>query len=206
MQVTITEGNSQFISGILGSISTTDLLNRINSRLQQHVSTNFNHVRDVIERGKKLFVENIIQTQTKLRDSIRNTLKSLFNNEDKIRALLSDDDFKNVPPVMHDCILRFRPIRKLHLEDRIFGFGYDAKKIPNNDPYARLIHNGTCRDIFEKVENDQPIRCISIWKVFDELDMKLSLDDIEAIEETRNQILKMLERKIDPTDFPNEIA
>jgi hypothetical protein len=38
------------------------------------------------------------------------------------------------------------------------------------------------------------------------LDMKLSLDDIEAIEETRNQILKMLERKIDPTDFPNEIA
>lgn len=205
MRVAVVDNvNTQFISGILGSVSTSDLLDRINNKLQSCVNENFNHVRDIITKGKEYFVNNIIQNQLNIQRTIRNTLESIFKNDDEIiKPLIKDDDFKNVPKCMYEPILTFRPIRELHKENRIFGFGLDYQDVPNRDVYAKLIHNGTCKDVDYKLENNKEIRCISIWSTNDP---DLTLDDIDNIEITRWKILELLEKKIDPTDYPNNIG
>jgi len=161
------------------------------------------------------------QTGDPFRDQYKN-LTAVLNNiiiptQDRVMALeqeaitprlkpiTSEEDLRNISDNMKIPILMFEPVRKLFEEDRIYGFGYDKKYLPDEDVYGRLLNNHTA---------DYNSKHIPDW-VFAEWELTdpcLTQDELDAIEESRAFVAEWIEKQtepdgtmIDPTDLDNVI-
>lgn len=150
-----------------------------------------------IEKSRQNFVNKFITPMRNTFNKLKNSIITL-QDIDIYKPLICKEDFINVPFIMYDSILRFQPVRNLHQNDELFGFGVDPSKVLKKDPYSRLIQNGYCSDLLGKLERGKELVCFSHFELID--DPKLSFTDLDAIRDTRDYILKLLKEDFDPTD------
>lgn len=195
IQVIDNTSDAMLSSGMLG----TSVSNSILSTLQ----TNFRklgNVNTIFQKEKELFTKRFIQPIRKAIAKVKHITKD-YKHNDAFRPIVKKEQLGYIPPCMHESILTYKPIYDLLKEDRIFGFGYDFKNIREDDPYARMISNGMCKDADEKILNNKGVNCENIWK---DDDPELTFDEIDYIEYTRDYIDELLKNsKIDPTDYPH---
>jgi len=204
MRIAVLNTNSNITSGILGTISTSQLLNNINQKLKSQThNISFENMNQLISKGKDFFVNNIVKPHINFRNKLLNTMDNLLGKTPNvIRPLITKKDFENIPLCMQMPIMTYKPIYQLYKDDRIEGFNIDKNLIPSKDRYGQMINNGKCYDIIEKVKNDKSIRCVSYWKADDP---DINLEELANIEFTRMYIDKLLKENIDPTDINNTI-
>lgn len=184
------------LSSFIGTAGTDALLADINRDLNN--SSFFGSVEDIMSVGRQMFIENNIVPIRTIENNIKN-LVGMFEYNDVYREITSEEDLQSIPSCMHDSILRYKPIKKLFDEARIFGFGWDY--VPEEDCYGRLINNGFVEDV-EAAMNDKGE--FELEYTFQSDDPDLSFEELESIRVTRDYIDYILnETDIDPTDYGN---
>ena len=122
-----------------------------------------------------------------------------------LKPILCEDDLRNISDNMKIPVLMYEPVRKLFEEDRIYGFGFDKKNLPEEDVHGRLLANGTGEYSSDNVQE-------WITAEFHSIDPEVSQDELDSIMETRAFIEQWLGKQmgpdgemIDPTDPDNVI-
>lgn len=186
---------------LLGTTGTQELVQQINNNLGM-ASNFFGSVDDIFAKGRQAFIQNIVEPIRQVGNTIKGVTNKLLKN-DVIMPLIEENDYAYVPPAMHMPILLYEPMRNLHDQGRIYGFGYDPANMPTEDVYGRLINNGTV-DLAKDMESDGTITFIHEW---DTDDPDLSHEELSYIEQTRRYLDEIIEqRKFDPTDYPNMLS
>ena len=195
---TLTLSGIPSAGALLGTGVSADILTRIN----QNIGTNqsfFGSVHDMFSTGRQMFVDNIITPIRNIATQLKHTAARLVQ-QDKIMPILVESDFEYIPPSMMMPILLFEPVRELHKQGRVDGFGFDPDNLPEEDVYGRLIDNGTVEDIWSASDKDGKYQLT--W-VFDSDDPVLSFDELDYIADTRMAILDLLKNtNYDPTNYP----
>jgi len=200
-------------AGILGTVSSKELLSNINNKLKSYSNNiTFESMQNIIQKGKEFFVKNIVKPYQNINEKINSALNIFDKDQNIIKPLISKEDYLKIPPKMINPIMYYKPMRDLFLEDRIFGFDIDKEKLIDvkSDRIRQLINNGKCYNIIDKVKADKNnknknivVRHVSVYKS-DDIDY--SLEDLDMIEQTRLYIDKLIRDHIDPSDIENSIG
>lgn len=120
-------------------------------------------------------------------------------------AITSEEGLRDVPEHMQLPILLHKPVRELFEQDKIYGYDYDKKWLPDKDPYETLINNFAGEYSVE----DVPAMVVGERST---IDPDITDDDVVAIDETRRFLDGWLEEQLkvggnrtDPTDIDNKI-
>ena len=184
---------------LLGTTGTSELIASINESL---MGSNFvSNIKDTFHEIRNSFFENVIKPIQKGKNEVIQ-LANVLMNPDVIRPLIDIIDFKAIPPVMYEPIIMFPPVRTLLEQGRINGFGFDPDFLPQEDVWGRLINNGVCEDVLSNVDENGEVWLS--WE-FQSTDPDHTLEELDAIDLTRQAILRILETTdLDPTDISEE--
>ncbi len=181
---------------IVGTSLSSAHLNLLNQKLGGSIY--FDNIGESLSNGYKSFVNNFVKPYTTALTSVKNMFAGTINVSGII-TIDNTDVLSRIPMEMHMPILQYQPVRQLFDQGRVFGFGYD--EIPPDDPYGRVISNGCISDIQDNMDKDG--YNTTAW-VYEQGDPVLSIDEIDALRDTREYIDYILEHKDwDPTDYPN---
>lgn len=183
---------------LLGTTGSAELVDSINASLGGSMfSDTMNAFRDI----RNSFVETVIRPIQMGYNAV-SQLANVLMNPDVIRPLITEADFKAVPPCMYEAIVMFPPVRSLLTQGRISGFGFDPEFLPEEDVWGRLIENGTCHDVLSSADENGDVWLEWHYK---STDPDVTVDELEAVEATRNSIRRILDTtRFDPTDYPEE--
>ena len=198
------------LGSLLGTSVSTDVLAQLNSQYGNQGGVifgqpgdpyleNFTHFRELIQ-NKFVHTEQIVQS----------TYEAI-SNPYAIQAITSEEQLYNTPVSMQLPILMFEPIRQLFMDDRIYGYGFKKENLPQEDVFGRLINNGcVVYDRDHYADGKLPEFVEEEWRSDDP---KLSFDELDAIEATRDWVLGYLRQQMsvegemrDPTDPSNKIS
>ena len=142
------------------------------------------------------FFNRYVKPMDELNLDLSRTIANIMN-PDRIRILDTIDDFKMIPMSMEMPILMFEPVRKLFMEGRVDGFGYDPSTLPEEDVHGRLLDNFTCEDVRGSSDEDG---YYPITATLRSDDPDLTDDELWSIRKTRSYIRNLLEETDrDPT-------
>lgn len=128
--------------------------------------------------------------------------KVLISSRDRFSYVTREDDLLSIPPCMYAPLLTYEPIRDMHANERIDGWGIDPNTMPDVDPYENVLNRGF-------VETDEkghfPETVYWTWSTDDPV---LSMEDCEMIMDSRRFIENFLANELaedggmrDPTGF-----
>lgn len=184
---------------LLGTTGSQAIIDSINNSLGS--TKFFGTVKDSYREIGNYFINNIVKPINYATMAIANSVNTLLH-PDVIKPITQESDLLSIPPCMYEPIVMFQPVRTLLEEGRIFGFGYEPDNLPKEDVWGRLIQNGTCEDIKEALATSED-GCVELDYEWYSTDPEHTVDDIDAVEQTRNFILKMMQTtNYDPTDYP----
>jgi hypothetical protein len=186
---------------LLGTTGTNELIDTINNGLGM-ASNFFGSIHDVFSKGRQLFIQNNIEPIRQIGRTLKQAANKLLRN-DVIYAMVEEKDYQYVPPSMQLPILLYEPIRQLHKQGRVHGFGYDPMSLPEEDAYGRLINNGSA-DLHTDVNKDGEFDLKWVWCTEDP---DLSFEELDYIEQTRYYLDEIIsQKKFDPTDYPEPLS
>lgn len=122
-------------------------------------------------------------------------------NPDQFRILSSIEDFHAIPPCMEIPILLFEPVRKLHREGRVEGFGYIPDSLPEDNPFQRAVDNMNVDDLASVIDEDGGFELSGTYYSDDP---DLDDDQVYAIRKTYDYIRDRL--LVDTDRDPTEIS
>lgn len=187
------------LGNLIGTSGSDNLLKTINNEMRN--SDFFGSINDIMQTGRQMFVANFVEPIRSIGNTIKNVI-GMTNREDEYISITSSDMLRSIPTCMHLPILMYKPVRKLFDDGRIFGFGHQT--IPDEDPYGRLIKNGTIDDLAEAMDDNG---IVEFSYEFKSTDPDLTFDQLESIRETREFLEEFLRTNDeDPTDYPNTKA
>ena len=151
---------------------------------------------------------SMIASQTKLiADSVLKAVEAV-TCPNKIQAIESEDDLKNVPPCMFIPILTMPEVRPLFEGGQLSGWDVDPAQLPSEDVVGRLLNNGRIDTGAEDYDRDSPMS----W-TFKTGDPDYTVEELRKIRTTRNFISAFLEEQMGPggdqkdiTDIPNRMG
>jgi hypothetical protein len=189
------------VSSVLGARGKADLLNQI-SKDWGDGGTRFGQPDDLFLSNNFSFLQGLVNVYNKTADIVTNAFNA-FTNRSQIHAITEPEQLKSVPAPMWVPILTMPKVRELLLAGSIHGFGVEAYELPKEDVAGRLIRNGTKVLVPGKEQ-----QLVWVWKGSDTV---YTVDEIEALQETRlfidkfleSQMRKPVNQRCDPTDFPN---
>jgi hypothetical protein len=185
---------------LLGTTGTQELIQSINQNLGMS-SEYFGSVHDIFNKGRQVFMQNIIEPIRQIGTQIRSAANKLLRN-DVIAPLITPDDYQYVPPSMHMPILMYEPVRKLHKQGRVYGFGYEPENLPDEDVYGRLINNGSM-NTYVDLNTKGEYTLEWTWK---SSDPELEFTELDHIEQTRQYLDEILRDQLfDPTDYDSPL-
>lgn len=189
---------------LLGTSGSAELIANINSRLGL-VSDYFGSVHDVFSRGRQAFVRNIVEPIRQVGLQVRQAANKFVKNDVYIPLVDRKDFEEYIPPCMQMPILMHEPVRRLHEQGRISGFGIAPEALPEEDAYGRLINNGVVEDLASAMDKNGEF---TVYWEYDTMDPDLSHQDLDYIEQTRDAITAMLggSDRWDPTNPFEEIG
>lgn len=195
------------LSSLMGTTSSAAVLRDINSDPGAVV---FGSERDPLADRFRYMMNTVIQPLVQTQDVMHKVVQQVQVVDeavDTFKAIREEEDLYTVPESMHEAILMYEPVRKLHKEGRIHAYGLEYGNMPKEDHFGRLINNGT-------IEYDGGVPETDIEFVWDMIstDPNLSDEELEAIRDTRSFLNNYIARELakggsrrDPTDPSNKI-
>ena len=195
----MTLGALPSLGSLLGTTGNQQLVKNINESLGS--AAFFGSARDMYASVNNAFIENIIVPIRQTVHQIQDTVKT-FLNPDSIRPLVTQADFKHIPPCMQLPLLMHPQVRKLLEEGRIAGFGANPAWLPKEDAYGRLINNGAVDHVLSQIDKDGRVEFVNVYESTDPI---YSWDELDAIAASRRYMEIILrDTKLDPTDIGSE--
>ena len=196
------DSNILSLGAILGTSGSADLIANINQRCGG--GSFFGSDVDPFKTGFTNFMQTVVQPVQVIDQKLKTTAKKLFD-PDQWRAIDSLKELeKGIPPCMHLPILYYEPIRKMHDEERIDGFGINARTLQEEDPYKDLIESGRFEIHSSMCDKNGDIGVH--WR-FSTVDPELTPEQIVQLDTTRQFIDRFLNdeqtKVMDFTDYPN---
>lgn len=197
--VTVTDIPSP--GALMGTTGSAQLVQSINEQFGG--AGFFGSVNDAYTSVTNAFIRNIVRPMQAMEQSLQHLSRTLFN-PDEIRALVTMEDYKYIPPCMQLPIVMYTPVRKLLEQGRVSGFGYDVENLPDENPFERIVNNGYCEDILEAATAAGSDYISLEWEWRDD-DPDLSIDEIENVAATFEYVDYILANTLmDPTDIVTE--
>lgn len=166
------------IGDILGSRGSRDMIDSLNQELGS--AAFFGSSNDPFKSQHNFFIERVIQPMRLAAAQFSNIFSEVRQREDNysIRAIDSLEMLeRGIPTSMVLPIAHHPFIRELATHGRIDNFGIDPELLPTENPYQRLIDNGTA-DI-------DPTKDTYVLNYhWESTDPNLSIDEIEMIKDT----------------------
>lgn len=184
-------------SMLMGDMGTSRTLEAINSLCDISASTVFSdaamaHI-DMVQKG-------VVDVAAKFVSA----MEALRINTD-IRVIDDETLLNCIPPSMYVPIMCMPELKDLHTEGKIYGFGIEAKSLPDEDIYARMINRG--RFVYDGYTKDEKYAREWSWNSGDP---RLTVQEVANLEESRRFIrdyiteqLKKGDDGIDPTAYPD---
>lgn len=183
-------------AALIGGTGNSGLVAQINQRMGS--TLHYANIPANIMALQQQFHQQVIVPMAQCTLALQNITQAV-NAPDQICAMSSFESFYVIPTAMQLPIVMYQPVRDLLAQGRISGFGYSADCLPE-DYYARLIANGTV-SYGPQIDSAPMPEMVSEWQ---SSDPRLNIDEIDAIEETRHTIDRMLATTDhDPTAFPS---
>lgn len=173
------------IGAILGTQGQKDVLDIINSKLGG--SSFFGSSSDPFAQQQRYFIDRVVQPIRFVAHQFKQQFSEMTNrHENVIRPIVSLQDLEyGIPECMWMPIAMHPTIKKLGEQRRVDLFGYDPKKLPDENPYLRLLNNGCDVDVDRlRKEGDNYMYTVEIRSD----DPDLTDDELEAIGDTYNFI------------------
>ena len=184
---------------LFGTVGRRNVMDAINNALGS--SGFFGSAADIFAPYRSAFMSDIVSPLLRVSEAARNLVVAMVN-PDEYRPLVTEADFAAIPPIMQMPIIMYEPLKRLLMDGKIEGFGYNPAWLPEEDVYGRLINNCRCDDIGAALVASGDNRYDwhgTYWST----DPRLSEDELEAIEETRDFIDRVLATEdYDPTNYP----
>lgn len=174
------------IGAILGTQGHKELLDAINKDLGS--ASFFGSTDDPFASQHQYFVDRVIAPIQLVAQQFKQSFAEMKEpNKNIFKSILSLKDLENgIPECMWVPIALHPVIRELGEQSRIDLFGIDAKNLPKENVYQRLIDNGKAvLDPDELRANDGKY---TVEFVYASDDPDLTDDELEAIEDTYNFI------------------
>lgn len=184
------------LSSIIGSTAGPSLLKEINDNLQS--SNFFGTAKDIFAESRTVLMERCIAPLINVSNELYDLTKSLLNKEDTrgIIPLDSLDLFRDIPKSMFGILLSYEPIRQLHSDGIINGFGMQPFHEVDDNPHYRIANQG---------RTDDACKTHYLTEIFYSTDPIITMEEKEALYATYNFIDNMLKNSLfDPTDYPNK--
>ena len=198
------------LGSLLGTSASADVLSYLNNQYGSQNGVIFGQPGDpLMDRFHNLM--NLVQTKLIDTNQMIQQTTIAVTNPCQIQAITSEEQLYNTPVSMQLPILMYAPIRELFEQDRIYGYGFCKENLPQEDVFGRLIDNGkvTLNQNFY-ADGKIPDYMEEHWE---STDPKLTFDELDAIEETREWVLQYLRAQMreggemrDPTDPSNKIS
>lgn len=198
------------LGSLLGTSATSDVLGYLNQQYGSQNGVIFGQPGDPLaDRFNNLM--SLVQTQLADTNLMIQQTTIAVSNPLQIQAITSEEQLYNTPVSMQLPILMYQPIRELFEQDRIYGYGFCKENLPQEDVFGRLIDNGkvTLNKNFY-ADGKIPDYMVEEWVT---TDPRLTFDELDAIEETRDWVEKYLRDQMreggemrDPTDPSNKIG
>ena len=189
------------LGAMIGNTHSSEVLERLNMASGGGVI--FGQPGDPI-RDRYQHLTGVLMNTLHAADDLIMKTRQMIQQPEKMVPITSIEAVQTMPPCMQLPFVMYEPIRTLLTDKRIDGFGIDPRFLPDEDVYGRLISNGKA-DISA---GDKEF----VWEWRTD-DPKLSEEDLDAIEQTRNWIDRWLVEEMqpggeyrDPTDPSNKIS
>lgn len=191
---------------LLGTRGSMELINSINNA--SGMNAYFGSNSDPFKTGYNMFMQSVVYPIRVVGTQVQQTAKKLFET-DYIKNIDTIEKLEEgIPPSMYDAIGLYEPIRELASQNRIDCFGFTNPYLKEAEDYwGRLISNGST-DVDETTlikENGQSY--IELKYEFNGSDPDYTIEELEAIQSTRNFISEFLQdeelKKYDFTNYPN---
>lgn len=198
---TYLDNNVMSYSSIMGSTGSQELIAKINAAAG--TGTHFDTDDDPFRSDFAYFKEHVVEPIRATSRRVASVAERLIQL-DAMRPLVTADDLKAIPPSMHLPIVYFKPIRKMLEEERIDGFGIDAKNLDDEDPYELPCASGYVTFDSETLAKNGGK--LTIHRYETSHDPELTHDEIVAIRETREFLNEFVQddatSHFDPTCYP----
>lgn len=151
------------------------------------------HFGSVGERFNSLFntFDNLfVKTLNTAKIMIDQTKKVIQGTVTMI-PILTEDDLYIVPENMHIPLLAYEPLRKLHVEEKIDGWGVSPDWVPNDDPWKPVLEFGYIET--DPITGDLPEEVFWQWSTHDP---ELSDSEVEALRESRRYFETMIAQEL----------
>ena len=198
------------LGSLLGTNVSSDVLTYLNNQYGGQGGVIFGQPGDPLADSFNNLM-NVVTQQLDQTDQIIQDTVVAVEQPCVIRAITSEEQLYHTPVSMQLPILMYAPVRKLFEEDRIYGYGFDKSCLPEEDVFGRLINNGSVEFNPDNYDDKKiPEYITEEWK---NDDPKLTDEELEDIEATRNFVMKYLQEQMkeggdmrDPTDPSNRIS
>lgn len=182
---------------LLGTSGTKDILDGISESFGMNTDY-FGSVDDVFSARRESFISTHIDPILQQSVFVEGVIEKI-EQPDEFVPITNENDLLHIPPCMHVAILCDPVVKDLLEDERIDGFGIEAKDLPKNDPYNNLL-SGYVEDITEAWDENGTVEYVC---TFDEMDPELSDDEIDHLRDTREYIREVIEKTYkDPTKYP----
>lgn len=177
------------------SIMSTDNMRRLSDNIikntEMQISSMFNHGYDHAQE-RAGFLSQLRKRDDITTKLIETTLNRIFIPDAIISITTKEQLLQGVPKRMEEIILTDPNIRQSFFDGELYGFGLEPETVPTRDPWKHLLYNGATgtqsgKGIMIRTSDD-PIHTI---------------EDLQAIDDTRRFIKSVFDEGYDPTDFPN---
>lgn len=192
------------MGSLIGTAATTSVLDEINSAYNTQGGVIFGQQGDPYADRYNALKSKIVN-ELRISENIIREVYTDLENPYKIRPITTEEGLRFTPISMQLPIIMHEPVRKLFIQGRLQGYGFDKEFLPEEDVFGRLINNGSA-DLSSyarenKLDTDE---FTWEWKMSDP---DLSYEELDNIEVTRAFITKWLEQELsedgsmrDPTD------
>jgi len=192
------------LGALVGTVASASTINNFNAQFGGDQAVLFGQTGDPLKERylnlQAVFNNVIVPTQERV------IMLEAKAEEPVYKAVESEYDLRHVSDNMKLPILMHEPVRELFKEDRIYGYGFDKRNLPEEDVYGRLLDNNSAN--FNSKED------IPEWMYATHLssDPEIPLEALDAIAETRKFVDEWLANQmgpegsmLDPTDLDNSI-
>lgn len=175
--------NTPTIGAILGTQGSNELINELNKEFGSQ-SSFFGSNDDPFNSQHMHFIKQVVEPIRIVANQFKQQFKEMFNNNENIfRPITSLSDLEGgIPECMWVPIAMHPIIRKFGEQNRVDLFGIDAKNLPEENVYQRLIDNGEVTITADELKSNGGKYTVEF--TYNTTDPKLSDDDLDAIRDT----------------------
>lgn len=163
---------------LFGNYAPSHVLQSINQRMGSE-RLHFGHIGERFGQLFNTFDNMFVKTINMVKDKVRHT-KKIIEGVTHMIPIITEEDLFIVPDHMYVPILAYEPMRTMHEQGRIDGWGITPSQVPTDDPWGNVLGCGYVET--DPITGEFPEKVY--WTQTTE-DPEMTDEEIDALRETR---------------------